>query len=105
MVREVSPEEFVAGREAGSDALLLDVREQWEVRASGVPGATHIPMAELPGRLAELDPARRVVVLCRSGIRSLQVAQFLERRGFGDVANLAGGILRWSQFDPSIRAY
>jgi len=38
-------------------------------------------------------------------VRSLQVAQFLERRGFTDVANLAGGILQWSQFDPSIRAY
>ena len=105
MVREVTPSEFVAGREAGSAAVLLDVREAWEVCASAAPGSTHIPMAELPGRLAELDPARPVVVLCRSGVRSLQVAQFLERRGFTDVANLAGGILQWSQFDPSIRAY
>jgi rhodanese-related sulfurtransferase len=105
VLREVTPAEFVAERAAGRNPLLLDVREPWELRASLVPGSMHIPMAELPGRLAELDPARPVVVLCRSGVRSLQVAQFLARRGFEDVANLTGGILRWSQFDPSVPAY
>lgn len=105
MVREVTPQEFVAGRTAGRDAVLLDVREAWEVQASPAPGALHIPMGELPGRLGELEPVRPVVVLCRSGVRSLQVAQFLERRGFADVANLSGGILLWNRFDPSIVAY
>jgi rhodanese-related sulfurtransferase len=105
VVREITPADFVAERAAGRDILLLDVREAWELHTSSVPGAVHIPMAELPGRLAELEPGKPVVVLCRSGIRSLQVVQFLERRGFADVANLAGGILKWSQFDPSIPAY
>jgi rhodanese-related sulfurtransferase len=105
MVREVSPQEFVENRSAGGDAVLLDVREAWEVQASPAPDALHIPMGELPGRLRELDASRPVVVLCRSGVRSLQVAEFLQRRGFADVANLSGGILQWSRLDPSIVAY
>jgi rhodanese-related sulfurtransferase len=104
-MRELSPVDFVAQRDAGGNALLLDVREAWEVRTSPAPGALHVPMAEIPARIGELDPARPVVVICRSGVRSLQVAQFLERRGFVDVANLAGGILQWNQLDPSVAAY
>jgi len=101
----MTPAEFLAERDSGREPLLLDVREPWEVETSAVTGAVHIPMAEVPGRLGELDPGRQVVVLCRSGVRSLQVAEFLQRRGFADVANLTGGILFWNRIDPSVRAY
>jgi rhodanese-related sulfurtransferase len=51
---------------------------------------------------AELDPAAEIVVMCRSGGRSAQVARFLQQQGFSNVWNLAGGILAWSeQLDPS----
>jgi rhodanese-related sulfurtransferase len=63
-------------------------------------------MQEIPARLAELDASGEIVVMCRSGGRSMQVAQFLARNGFRSVANLTGGILAWSrEVDPSVSAY
>jgi rhodanese-related sulfurtransferase len=106
MVREISPTEFVARRDRGDDLLLLDVREPHELAIASVAGAVHVPMAEVPERLAELDPAREIVVLCRSGGRSMQVARFLESRGYGSVSNLTGGTLAWSRdVDPSLPTY
>ncbi len=106
MIEEMSPAEFVRRRDAGEDLLLLDVREPHELAIAAIAGAMHIPMGEIPERLGELEPARKTVVLCRSGGRSLQVARFLEKHGFEHVANLSGGILRWGQdVDPSLQAY
>jgi rhodanese-related sulfurtransferase len=107
MVSELNPQEFLARRAAGASVTLLDVREDWEIKLAPVPAEhLHIPMGQIPERLGELDPARETVVICRSGARSMQVANFLERRGFGSVANLAGGILAWSRdVDPTIPVY
>jgi rhodanese-related sulfurtransferase len=106
MVHELTPSEFVAQRAAGGTAILLDVRESWELDVARVPDTVHIPMEEVPARLAELDRDRDIVVLCRSGGRSLTVARFLEAQGYPSVANLAGGILAWRrELDPTLAAY
>ncbi|MBS0395702.1 MAG: sulfurtransferase [Proteobacteria bacterium] len=106
MVREVTPAEFVATLAARPSTLLLDVREAWELEIASVPGAVHVPMSDIPARLAELDRGRDVVVLCRSGGRSLSVARFLEAQGYPSVANLSGGILAWARdVDPSLATY
>jgi rhodanese-related sulfurtransferase len=63
-------------------------------------------MGDIPTRLGEIDPAATTVVICRSGARSMQVARFLESRGFRSVSNLTGGILAWGErIDPSLRPY
>ena len=63
-------------------------------------------MGQIADRLAELDPRMETVVICRSGGRSLQVANFLKPQGFASVLNLAGGILAWSRdVDPAIPQY
>lgn len=86
--------------------VLLDVREPWEVETAGLPGATCIPMGQVPTRLGELDKDRPVLVMCHHGRRSAQVAVLLERSGFREVINLAGGIEAWSdQVDPGIPRY
>lgn len=72
---------------------LVDVREPDEVAAGTLPGAVNIPLGDLPHRLDELDPSRRVVLLCRSGGRSGRAAEFLAAQGFRDVVNLTGGML------------
>ncbi len=106
MVEEVSPEELQAQRQAEQAPQVLDVREAWELEISRLPDALHIPMNEVPERLGELDPARPVAVICRSGARSLRVALFLEQHGFARVSNLTGGILAWGErIDPSLRSY
>ncbi len=94
--------------------LLLDVREAWELNLSSVLThassaafeAAHMPMQELPGALARLDPERPTAVLCHHGIRSLHVGHWLIQNGFEDVANVAGGIDAWAKhLDPSIGLY
>lgn len=75
---------------------LVDVREPDEVATGSLPGAVNIPLGELPTRVAELSADRRVVVFCRSGGRSTQAAEFLTDCGFGDIINLAGGMLAFS---------
>ena len=106
MVNEITPSELKARREAGTGPLVVDVREKWELEVAHIPDVLHIPMGEIPGRVGELDAGREIVVMCRSGGRSMQVAQFLDRSGFKNVANLTGGILAWSRdVDPSVRAY
>ncbi|MGA2777987.1 MAG: rhodanese-like domain-containing protein [Steroidobacteraceae bacterium] len=107
MIPEMTPREFLERRAAGEPMTLLDVREAWEIQVSPVPSEhRHIPMGQIPDRIAELDPAAETVVICRSGGRSMQVANYLGGRGFTSVYNLAGGILAWSrEIDPSIPQY
>jgi rhodanese-related sulfurtransferase len=106
VVNEISPIELKARREAGAGPLVVDVREKWELDVASIPDVLHIPMSEIPARAGELDADQEIVVMCRSGGRSMQVAQFLARNGFRSVANLTGGILAWSRdVDPSVRAY
>ncbi|MGE5764606.1 MAG: rhodanese-like domain-containing protein [Mycobacterium leprae] len=84
-----------AERLLSAGAVLLDVRDAWEWQAGRAPGARHIPLAALPGRLAELPTDRPVVVICRSGNRSAAAAALLARTGRTAV-NLAGGMRAWA---------
>jgi rhodanese-related sulfurtransferase len=94
----------------GNDPVLLDVREDWEVRVAPLAVAgfrtVHLPMNQIPARISELDANCSTVCFCHHGMRSLQVALFLERQGFASVFNLHGGIDAWStQVDPSVARY
>jgi rhodanese-related sulfurtransferase len=98
---------FVA---AGPVPLLLDVREAWEFGLARIelPGATlmHIPMMQVPDRLAEIGLAQPVVCICHHGVRSAQVVAFLVQQGHDDVYNLAGGIDAWStEVDARVPRY
>ncbi len=89
--RDIPAHEYLAS--SVGDDQLVDVREPDEVAAGSVAGAVNIPSGQLLGRLDELDPTRRVVLLCRSGNRSRRAAAQLAEQGFSDVVNLAGGIM------------
>lgn len=105
-LEELSPTQFRARWPNDGDAVLLDVREPDELALASVEGAMHIPMREIPGRLATIDRDRPVVVMCHSGVRSRRVAEFLLANGFETVYNLAGGIDAWSrELDPSVPRY
>ena len=86
--------------------LLLDVREPWEYQTCHIEGATLIPMQTIPARLQELDEETEIVCICHHGMRSMQVAAFLERNGFTRITNLTGGVYAWAvQVDPAMPTY
>lgn len=77
------------------DVVLIDVREQWEYDEGHIPGVTLIPMNEVSSRLSEIPADKEVILTCRSGNRSGQVANYLREQGFDNVHNMEGGILAW----------
>lgn len=79
-----------------SDLVVLDVREDHEWTAGHIAGATHIPLGQLQGRVGELDPAARTIVVCHVGGRSARATEWLHAQGH-DVINLAGGMEAWEQ--------
>jgi len=86
--------------------LLLDVREEDEVRLCALQGSLHIPMNLIPLRHNELPDDVPIIVYCHHGIRSLNVARYLAHVGFENVANLQGGIDAWArQIDPTMARY
>lgn len=86
-------------------AILLDVREPFELALARVDGALHIPMREVGSRLAEIPKDQPVLVMCHHGMRSQAVADWLHARDF-DAANVAGGIDAWAdEVDTSVGKY
>ena len=86
--------------------VLLDVRENWEVETCKIAGSTQIAMNTIPARIEELDEDADIVCICHHGARSMQVAAFLERSGFGKLFNLTGGIHAWAvQVDSAMPKY
>lgn len=104
-IPQIGVKEMKRRMDAGEDLFLLDVREPFEYQIANLGGKL-IPQNEVPRRLEEIDRNREIIVQCKSGARSQRVAEFLKRSGYEKVANLAGGILAWSdQVDASVRKY
>jgi len=93
-IYEIQP---AALEEHGAATQIVDVRERDEFDGplGRIQGALWIPLGELSARAGELSRARPVVTVCRSGARSAQAVVMLQKAGLPDVANLAGGMLRW----------
>ncbi len=101
------PAELAARLRDGNPApLLLDVREPWEFGICRIEGSRSLPMNRIPASLGELDPAGEIVVICHHGIRSQQVAAYLDYQGFQNVINLRGGVAAWARdLDPAMPTY
>jgi rhodanese-related sulfurtransferase len=81
------------------DAVVLDVRDTGNYTAGHITHAKHIPEAQLPDRMKELEryKARPIVVCCRSGTRAPSVSAQLRKKGFPEVFALRGGVAAWQQ--------
>ena len=106
-IPEIAASELNERLQAQEPPQVLDVREDWELSLASLPRPViHIPMADVPRRISELDRGCETVVMCHHGSRSRQVAAFLQQSGFERVLNLAGGIDAWSrEVDPGVPVY
>lgn len=97
LVKEICPtttQEWVK-----NGALLVDVREENEVAelAYDVPNIINIPLSEFETRFSEIPKDKDLVMVCRSGGRSLRAAGFLINHGYDRVVNMEHGMIRWTQ--------
>ncbi len=108
MAEEITARDLAERVRRGDPVLLVDVREDWEREIGRIPDDVHVPMNEIPRRLAEVraPDGGALVIYCHAGVRSLMVAGFLEQNGVPGALSLAGGIDAWSvEVDPSVPRY
>src|SRR3546814_3454876 len=74
-------------RLAAGTITVVDVREDDELALARIDSAVHMPLHQLPQRFSELDPQAPIALLCHHGMRSEMAARFLEKNGYGDIAN------------------
>ena len=79
------------------DAIVIDVREKTDFTAGHVPNSRHLPLAELAGRLGELEKfkARPLVINCAPGTAATKACGTLKQAGFKEVFALRGGMSGW----------
>ncbi len=105
-VPEITVEQLKELRDKKEPIVLLDVRETWEHEIARIEGSTLIPLGELPEKFSSLDAAKLIVVYCKMGGRSARAVKFLQKNGFKNAVNIAGGIDAWAErIDPSLASY
>jgi rhodanese-related sulfurtransferase len=105
-MKQITPEELKLYMDAGNAPALLDVRETWEYEICHIDKSINISMSLMPSRITEYKPDQEIVVICHHGIRSLQIASYLETLGYTNISNLAGGIDAWARtMEPTMTQY
>ncbi|MCP5535473.1 MAG: molybdopterin-synthase adenylyltransferase MoeB [Akkermansiaceae bacterium] len=97
---EISVESLKAKLSGSFDGVLIDVREPWEHSVVSIEAARLVPMARIPSvvpELKEMGTNKELLILCKSGGRSLRVMQYLEQEGFTNVRNVTGGMDAWTR--------
>ncbi|WP_067455404.1 adenylyltransferase/sulfurtransferase MoeZ [Actinomadura macra] len=95
-------------QDRGENIFLVDVREPNEYEIVSIPGATLIPKGEFlnGSALERLPQDRKIVLHCKSGVRSAEALAVVKNAGFGDAVHVGGGVLAWvNQIDPSLPSY
>ena len=109
MPRQINVQDLAARLASGERVYLVDVRQPWEHDTAALPRTDLLlPLDQLIDRHDEVTPpaGALVVTYCHHGIRSANVAVFLQRHEFTSVANLSGGIDAWAAtVDRSLPRY
>jgi adenylyltransferase/sulfurtransferase len=104
----IVPRELKAWIDRGENIFLVDVREPAEFEIVSIPGATLIPKGEfLNGSALERMPQdKRIVLYCKSGMRSAEALAIVKGAGFADAVHVGSGVVGWvNQVDPSLPSY
>ena len=106
-MKEITVTELKEKMNIGKNIELIDVRQPDEYAFAKIEGAKLIPLGEIVQRKDEIDASKEIIVHCKMGGRSAKAIQLLQQTGFeGDMANLIGGIIAWSdKIDPNIPKY
>jgi len=105
-VKEIEPTDLKNKIDNKDDFLLIDVREPSEIEISKIKESIHIPMAEIPNNIDQINSNKLVIVMCKSGGRSANVCEYLIQNGFKDIYNLNGGIIKWAlEIDSDMLIY
>jgi rhodanese-related sulfurtransferase len=97
-IKEVDANELAQWVNDASHKLrVIDVRQMQEIFQGTVPKAEALPLHTLPAKVHELSREEKLVMVCRSGVRSAQACMFLQQQGFANVYNLRGGMIGWMQ--------
>ena len=105
-MKEVTVQELKSLKDSNADFQLIDVREPHEFEEGNIGGEL-IPMAEVPTSIGRIEKEKQVIIHCRSGGRSGNIVQWLEKNhGFTNLYNLKGGIRAWAQeIDPEVSVH
>jgi rhodanese-related sulfurtransferase len=111
-VREIMPWDLAERLARQARPLVLDVREPAEFAQARIAGSVNVPRGILESAcdwdydetLPELAGARErpVVVVCRSGLRSVLAADVMQQMGFADVVSLKTGVRGWNDFEQPL---
>ncbi|HKS07564.1 MAG TPA: molybdopterin-synthase adenylyltransferase MoeB [Gemmatimonadaceae bacterium] len=105
-VPEIEPRALAQRLAAGSEPLLVDVREPWEIAIASLANARAVSDFVAADGAIDLPRDRDVIVYCHHGSRSERWAGALIDRGYARISHLRGGIEAWSQeVDPSVPRY
>lgn len=96
-MNSITPEELKARLDTGDKPFLLDVREAWEYALCSIEGSTNIVMSDIERMQNEIKPDQETIVICHHGMRSFQIANYLESIGYNYMTNLEGGVAAWAQ--------
>ncbi|WOH08771.1 hypothetical protein DCAR_0728219 [Daucus carota subsp. sativus] len=113
VLKDIQPDELHVKMQDPSfieEVQLIDVREPEEVERASLPGFQVFPLQQFgswgPEITSKLDPQKDTYVLCHHGVRSLQVAKWLQTQGFSTIYNISGGIHAYAvKADPTVPTY
>ncbi|MFA6988489.1 MAG: undecaprenyldiphospho-muramoylpentapeptide beta-N-acetylglucosaminyltransferase [Candidatus Gastranaerophilaceae bacterium] len=96
-IKELSPQEVVSHNTSDKDYIIIDVRESAEYQDGHIKNSTNIPLSLLLNEYQAIQRKKPIVLVCRSGNRSLKALSFLKDQGFNNIINLKGGINAWQK--------
>ena len=96
MIKNISVTELKEMLDSNTSLIMVDVREKEEWDDVRIPGAQLMPISNFMEEKQKLnDKNAKIVLICRSGPRSLRAADILEEEGYSDINNLVGGVMEW----------
>jgi rhodanese-related sulfurtransferase len=95
--RHIPAMQTITAEEIKQRLAIVDVREDEEVALGIIPGAIHIPLMQIPERLADIPQNGETILVCRTGNRSSRAYDYLSAQGLSGIKNMTGGMLEWEK--------